>query len=97
MRRDDLFGKYCSTHQNKKARRDLSKDEVAFLVKQMRIEIERIPQAKKGALIKAQVKCRAEEFSNARLERFLRCEGMDVKVRAGLFLRHFTFPALVFT
>jgi len=83
----DLFGKYCSTRQNKKARRDLSKDEVAFLVKQMRIEIEKFPDDKKDALIKAQAKCRAEEFSDARLERFLRCEGMDVKVRAGLFLR----------
>jgi len=77
----DLFGKYCSTHRDKKARKDLSNHEVAFLVKQMRNEIERIPEAMKDALMKAQVKCKAEEFSDERLESFLRCEGMDVKVR----------------
>jgi len=93
----DLFGKYCSTHQTKKARRDLSMDEVSFLVKQMRIEIERIPEDEKDALMKAKVKCTAQEFSDARLERFLRCEGMDVKVRAGLLVYHAECHIMVVT
>jgi len=86
----DLFGTYCSTRQNKKARRDLSNDEVTFLVKQMRFQIDRIPDDKKDALVKARVKCRADEFSDARLERFLRCEGMDVKVRLSVFLYYYS-------
>jgi len=67
----DLFGKCCSNHQNEKVQKDLSNNEVTFLVKQMRIKLERIPDAKKIALLKAQVKCRAEEFSDARLENLL--------------------------
>jgi len=55
-------------------------------VKQMRID-EKFPDGKKDALMKAQGMCRAEEFSDAWLERFLRCEGMDAKVCAGLFFR----------
>jgi hypothetical protein len=47
----------------------------------MRLEIARIPVAKKLALMEAQEKCHPDEFSNARLERFVRCEGMNVKVR----------------
>jgi hypothetical protein len=82
----DLFGKYCSTHQSKKARRDLDKDSIAFLVKQMRDEIEKIPAHKKQALMEAERVCSAEEFSDVRLERFLRCVGMDVQVRADVFL-----------
>jgi hypothetical protein len=79
----DLFGKYCSVqHQDKKARRDLGTEDIAFLVKQMRVEIEKIPMAEKEALMEAQQKCnRPEEFSDGRLEQFLRCEGMDIKVR----------------
>lgn len=79
----DLFGKYCSVHhQDKKAKRDLGTKDIAFLVKQMRMEIEKIPVAEKQALMEAQQKCnRLEEFSDHRLEQFLRCEGMDVKVR----------------
>jgi hypothetical protein len=79
----DLFGKYCSVHhQDKRAKRDLGTTDIAFLVKQMRMEIEKIPVAEKEALVEAQQKCnRPEEFSDRRLEQFLRCEGMDVKVR----------------
>ena len=77
----DLFGMYCSTtHQDKKARRDLDKESIAFLVKQMWVEIEKIPDHEKQALMEAQRVCHAEEFSDARLERFLRCVGMDVQV-----------------
>ena len=79
----DLFGQMClvSNHQAKRARKDLDRESISFLVKHMRIEIERIPANKKQALLEAQTKCRAEEFSDARLERFLRCEGMNTKVR----------------
>jgi hypothetical protein len=81
----DLFGRKCvvGTPKSKKARKDLDKNSIAFLVKQMRLELERIPKDRKRALLEAQAKCRADEFSDARLERFLRCEGMNVKVRFG--------------
>jgi hypothetical protein len=79
----DLFGKQCAvdTHKNKKAKRDLDTNSIDFLVNQMRLEIERIPGGSKRALLEAQMKCRPDEFSDARLERFLRCEGMNAKVR----------------
>jgi hypothetical protein len=78
----DLFGRFCSVegHRKKKARRDLDHNSIDFLVNQMRLEIERIPLDRKWALVEAQGKCCAEEFTDARLERFLRCEGMNVKV-----------------
>jgi hypothetical protein len=79
----DLFGKSCSfaTHNAKRPRLDFDNSSIEFLVQQMRLELDRIPQHGKRALVDAQLKCRAEEFSNARLERFLRCEGMNAKVR----------------
>jgi predicted transposase YdaD len=45
------------------------------------MELERIPQDKKQALMEAQQKANADEFNNNRLERLLRCEGMNTKVR----------------
>jgi hypothetical protein len=79
----DLFGKHCEVniHRSKRARQDLDQTSIAFLVDQMRLEIKRIPQECKRALLEAQTKCCAYEFSNDRLEQFLRCEGMNVKVR----------------
>jgi hypothetical protein len=79
----DLFGSQCAvdTHNNKRARRDLDKSSIDFFVHQMRLELDRIPENEKRALVEAQTKCLADEFSDARLERFLRCEGMNVKVR----------------
>jgi hypothetical protein len=78
----DLFGKQCAidAHQSKKAKRDLDTNSVGYLVNQMRLEIERIPEDSKRALLEAQMKSRADEFSDARLEQFLRCEGMNVTV-----------------
>jgi len=78
----DTFGKMCkgSRPKNKKARRDLDRDSIDFLIKFMRHEIEAIPMAQKQALLEAQIKCPPEEFSDARLERFLRCDGMNAKV-----------------
>jgi hypothetical protein len=79
----DLFGKQSAidTQKNKRARRDLDKNAIDFLVQQMRFELERIPEAEKRALVEAETNCLTDEFSDARLERFLRCEGMNVKVR----------------
>jgi hypothetical protein len=76
----DLFGKQCvvDTQQSKRVRRDLKHTAIEFLVNQMRLEIELIPGGNK---MEAQTKCRADEFSDARLERFLRCEGMNTNVR----------------
>jgi hypothetical protein len=78
-----MFGKQCAIdiHHRKRARRDFDHETVEFLINQMRLEIERIPVDKKLALLIAQGKCHEDEFSDARLERFLRCEGMNVKVR----------------
>jgi hypothetical protein len=62
----------------------LGKKSIEFIVHQMRLELERIPEDEKQAFVEAQMKCSTEEFSNARLERFLRCEGMNAKVCVGL-------------
>ena len=78
----DMFGKTCSitNHQSKRARRDRDGETLSFLLKKMRAEIERIPQENKQALLVALQKCRAEEFSDMRLEKFLYSEGMNPKV-----------------
>lgn len=74
--------KYCNVdvHKSKKTRQDLDQESIAFLIKRMRVEIERVP-VEKQALLEAQLKCAAEEFSDDRLERFLRVERMDAQVR----------------
>ena len=79
----DLFGKRCAidTHNNKRARKDLDRKDIEFLVRQMRHELNQIPKENKSALMEAQSKCHApDELSDARLENFLRCEGMNAKV-----------------
>jgi hypothetical protein len=78
----DLFGKFCSIKepQNKKPKKDLSQESLAFLIRQTRGEIERIPNDKKLALLEAEQKARTDEFSDERLLQFLRCEGMHPKV-----------------
>jgi len=80
----DLYGSYCSESapQNKKARKDLDRASIAFLVRLMRAELDNIPADKKPALVEAQKKARPDEFSDARLEKFLRCVGMNTKVRS---------------
>jgi len=78
----DNFGEISAadTHQAKRARKDLDRREIEILVDYMRHEINMIPDNKKQALTEAQSKCRPAEFSDKRLERFLRCEGMNAKV-----------------
>ena len=81
----DMLGKMCAVapRQRKRARRDLDRNSIHFLIEQMRLEIEKIPASSKQALSEAQAKSRTEEFEDARLERFLRCEGMNAEVRTG--------------
>lgn len=85
----DAFGSYCSVdtgRQNKKARKYLDRASIAFLIRLMRAEIDSIPAKDKPALVEAQKKARKEEFSDARLEKFLRVEGMNAKVRIDIVL-----------
>lgn len=79
----DKFGKMCtvSDRQNKRPRRDLDQASIDFLVGQMKLELLRIPDDQKRALLEANASCSPDEFSDARLIQFLRCEGMNVKVR----------------
>ena len=76
------------THQKKRPRLALDRAFVKFLLQQMRIEIDKIEDSlvNKLAFLEAQafIKCHRDEFSDARLEKFLRCEGMNVKVRPGV-------------
>jgi hypothetical protein len=83
----DQFGKKVeiSSHRSKRARQDLDPKDIDFFVHQMRLEIERIPEDMKRALLEAQSKCRVDEFSDERLERFLRCAGMNTRVRTNFF------------
>lgn len=80
----DVFGKLCELndqHKDKRAKRDLGKDSLAFLVSQMKLELQMIPDKQKAALMNALTKAKAEEFNDARLVRFLRCDDMNAKVR----------------
>lgn len=79
----DTFGKLrkANRHKNKKARRDLDRNSIDFLIRRMKHEIDLIPKEKKTALLEALEHCSAEEFSDARLERFLRVDGMNANVR----------------
>jgi hypothetical protein len=47
----------------------------------MLLEVEAIPITNKLALLEALSKGQKEHFSYERLEKFLRCEGMNAKVR----------------
>ena len=86
----DMFGKFCNVESetgvdsrpDKRARKDLDAESVSFLVQYMRGELEKIPDNQKQAFLEAQAKCDAKEFCDERLERFLRCEGMNAKVRS---------------
>jgi len=84
----DMFGKYCNvdSQKNKRARQNLDDESIAFLVKHMRAELERIPNEKKEALMELQLKHAADAFSDKRLEQFLRCEGMDAAKAAQRFV-----------
>jgi hypothetical protein len=87
----DVFGKLCELndqHKDKRAKRDLGKDSLAFLVSQMKLELQMIPDKQKAALMNALTKAKAEEFNDARLVRFLRCDDMNAKRAARRFVNY---------
>jgi hypothetical protein len=79
----DTYGKLNEgiRQKNKKARRDLDRESIDFLIRHMRHEVNMIPDEQKPALLEALARAREDEFSDARLERFLRCDSMNAKVR----------------
>ena len=70
----DTFGDVCniSPHHKKRARLVHDPNSVAFLVRQMILEVEEIPATQKPALLEALSKGQKEEFSDERLQKFLR-------------------------
>lgn len=86
----DLFGKYSdvASPQSKRARNELDRSSIDFLVRQMWLELERIPAEEKTALTIAQRKCESHEFSDERLERFLRCTDFDAVLAAQRFVSY---------
>jgi hypothetical protein len=94
----DLFGKYCTidSPQSKRARKDLDSESIQFLLSQMKIELDQIPVENKQALLEARVKCELFEFSDKRLEQFLRCEGMNAKLAAQRFVNYWESRRKVF-
>lgn len=78
----DIFGKYNADdhHKKKRFKKDLDRKSIDFLLYYMRLEIERMPVKKKEAFLEARAKCPEEDFSDARLEGFLRCDGMNASV-----------------
>lgn len=83
----DMFGEMCTldTRPGKRTKKnDLDEDSIEFLVRIMREELQRIPADEKQALLVAQEKAHTEEFTDERLVTFLRCEGMNTKVRCSV-------------
>ena len=80
----DMFGDKCSIteHQSKRRQSDTDGESISFLVKQMRAAIDMMQANKKEALLEALVKASPEEFSDSRLEQFLRSDGMNPEVSA---------------
>jgi hypothetical protein len=78
--------------RSKRARRDFNHKTVEILVQLMRLELDIIPKDEKRAFLEAKMKCSTEEFSDDRLEHFLRCEGMDAKVRPEVCMMHAIIP-----
>jgi hypothetical protein len=54
----------------------------------MKLELERIPYKKKEILLQAATKCQSTEFSDTRLEVFLRSQGMNAKLAAERFVNY---------
>jgi hypothetical protein len=80
----DVFGDKSSLtdHQRKRRQSDKNGDSISFLVKQMRTAVDMMKASKKEALLEALVKASPEEFSDSRLEQFLRSDGMNPEVSA---------------
>jgi hypothetical protein len=88
----------CDAPLQKRARVDLDRAFIDFLVRQVRVEIDKIPMNDKMALVEARqsATCYSEEFSDRRMEQFLRCEGMDVQLAAQRFVRYWESRREVF-
>jgi hypothetical protein len=84
----DMFGKHSLVGPPPVKRIRENGDSMEALVNQMRLELDIIPSNQKAALLGAQAKCRPEEFSDARLEVFLRCENLDVQLGAQRFVNY---------
>ena len=86
----DVFGKYCNVEcpRDKRARVETDRDSIDLLLNKMRLEIAMIPKVKRKAITEAITKCAPSEFSEKRLERFLRCEDMDAKRGAQRFVNY---------
>lgn len=85
-----MFGKYCNVDSppDKRARTDFDHDSIDLLLNEMKLEISQIPKNEREAITEAVSKCEAFEFSDKRLERFLRCEDMDAKRSARRFVTY---------
>jgi hypothetical protein len=79
----DMFGEMRTLdHQfGKRVKNDLATGSIEFLVREKRRDFDRIRAGEKQALLIAQEKARPKEFSDARLVKFLRCEGMNTKAK----------------
>jgi hypothetical protein len=75
-------------HQKKRAKREYDLATVCFLVKQMKLELEQMPKQKKQLLLQVAAKCHPEELCDSRLEKFLRSQGMNVKLAAERFVNY---------
>jgi hypothetical protein len=88
----DVFGDKSSLtdHQRKRRQSDKNGDSISFLVKQMRTAVDMMKASKKEALLEALVKASPEEFSDSRLEQFLRSDGMNPELAALRFVKYWT-------
>lgn len=81
----DLFGNSCqiiNAPARKRVRRQPAQQpSIVALLEDMKRELETIPKTDKFSLLEAQSKADASEFSDERLEQFLRRENMDPQVR----------------
>lgn len=85
----DMFGKFCTINPATKKREVMHGDEAKYTesaIEMMRREMEWIPNDSKSALIEAKLKCGPEEFSDARLETFLRV--VDWYPKVSICARH---------
>lgn len=92
----DALGIYPAAHQSKKTKNAFDRKSMAFLVMLMKAEVEQIPVKERQALIEAQAHCGFNEFSDKRLELFLRAEGLNTKLAARRFVNYWEERKQVF-
>jgi hypothetical protein len=86
----DLFGSLCEVDQSKAKRikRAPVETDISVLLKEMKRELYAIPSDEKRAFTKAQGKALPIEFSDGRMERFLRVEDMNPERAARRFVTY---------